>query len=645
MLKKTGFTLIALALLGAGIAVYCAKGEEKTEFTVSALPTSVRLDPVSGRIIEDRPDIYQMEPLGDLLERNWIYDGGKVSLHASRGEYVSFQVVVGLEAEEDTLRDLNVEMTPFASSTGKIEINPELFLEWSVKVLTKSSGYELASYGPGWYPDALIPFTCLQIDPKKPGNSLIYPLSLPDFRNRIEGQRYQMIWVDQWIPLERGQAAPGVYRSMVTVTADGTVKTIPVELTVWDFALPKENNLWGNFQHEGFMKGLEPALELKVYQLLRRNRLVAVDPNYRPALEMSKDGKVNIDWTEYDSRLKKYLTGEAFTAKDGYAYGPGYGEPLELYLLPFDCYSEHRGRIKRGWPDISTDKEERKPEIQAVYLETIRQVREHLLALLNPTRTHLVVFLNGLDESYYPEAWERMVYYGNLFKEHFPEAKHRVDGGYSEEAMKVIHGAIDYWCCHSVGYNMETVEAYRKLGIQDWVYGPVLYEREGNSGVGSSTFTDLELSNERAMSWACWKYRTLTWCSWGIASQWNAAWYSPETWKHASRQEGEPSRWRAYNGNALEVYPPGIVPGVNEPCPTVRLKNARDGVEEYEMFRLLAGLDGSPARADSIANGIVYQPFGDQSVGRFDVWSHDPRKWDAARIELGELIEKATAGK
>ncbi|MFH1071608.1 MAG: hypothetical protein V1794_18460 [Candidatus Glassbacteria bacterium] len=606
-------------------------------WTLSALPSSVRLDPVSGKIIEDRPDIYKMQPLGDLLGSNWVYDGSSVKLSAARGEYVSFQIVIG-RTGTDTLRDFSIEVAPFEIGGQKLATPAELFLEWSVRVDTRSFGYDSASYGPGWYPDALIPFSCMG-ERSQRSSRINYPISLPDFRNRIEGQRYLLVWVDQYLPMEREAAGPGVWKSEVTVKVAGEEKRLPVELVVWDFAIPNANSLAGNLQHEGFLRNQDEKMELAVCQLLRRNRIVPVDNGYRPGLKVTA-GQVEIDWSAMDSRYLKYLSGEAFTARYGYDFGPGYGEPLEWLLLPFDCYSDHRGPGRPGWPDIGDQKEERKPENREIYIQAIRKFRAHVLETVDPAKTRLVVFQGGLDESYYSEAWERMVYYGKLFKEYFPEAHYRVDGGYSREAMEVIHEAIDYWCCHTVGYDLETVEEYRKLGITDWVYGPVLYERRGNSGVGSSTFIDLELSNERAISWACWKYRTLTWCSWGIGSEWRAAWYSPETWKFASRDQQGRLVYRSYNGNALEVYAPGIVPGVGVPCPTVRLKNMRDGVEEYEMLKLLAVRDGNPARADAAASRIIERPFGKQSVGRFDVWSHDPAEWDRVRIEIGRMIEK-----
>lgn len=48
--------------------------------------------------------------------------------------------------------------------------------------------------------------------------------------------------------------------------------------------------------------------------------------------------------------------------------------------------------------------------------------------MINPKKTDLYVYLNGLDESYFPEAWDRMVYYGDIFELEYPETKFRVDG-------------------------------------------------------------------------------------------------------------------------------------------------------------------------------------------------------------------------
>jgi len=602
-------------------------------FSLSVLPASVRMDPASGRIIDDASVRYGARPLGDLRRANWVYDGRTVSLHAARGEYVSFQLVME-NLTDSTLKDLIVDMKPFTGPAGGLGFDPELFLEWAVEVKEHSTGYERGNLGSGWYPDALVPLGLLQQDVSRL-DRLSYPLELPDFRNRIDGQKFLFVWVDQFVPQQNVPA--GQYESEISVRCGAERRSLPVKLTVWNFAVPNANRLAGNLQHEGFLRGMNPRLELAVYQLFKKNRVVPADPTYTPSISVTGDGAVKIGWEEHDARLGKYFSGEAFTEKYGYR-GPGYGEPIEQYVLPFDVYGKYG---TRGWPDIGKPDVERRPENRATYIEAIRQVRDHILGLADPAKTRLIVYLNGLDESYFPEAWDRMVYYGKIFDEYFPESNYRVDGSYSEEAMKVIGGAIDYWCCHTIGYNLPTIEAYRKLGVKDWLYGPMLYEREENGWCGSSTFMDLPLVNERAISWACWKYRTLTWCSWGIGSGWESAWYNSETWKDYFRDHGAgPLSYRRYNGNALAVYAPGIVPRVDVPCPTIRLKNMRDGVEEYEFMRLLADLSGGPGAADTLVGRIIKKPFGEQSIGNLDIWDYDPAKWDAAVVEMGGLIEK-----
>lgn len=623
------------------------------EWSVSALPSSVRLDPVSNEIIEQRFRGVENGPRErDLLEKNWVYDGEQVSLQAARGEYVSFQLVITSHTDS-ILKGIRVEMTPFAgegqtfgpgfgSGSGPA---PELFLEWAVEVKTPSTGYPRASLGTGWYPDALIPLEYIQTDSSAVHGRWTYPLWLPDFNNRIDGQRSHIIWVDQYVPFEREKALPGEYTSTARVTIGDQTQELPVTLEVWDFAIPNENKLKAGLQQEGFASGMSPAQELETYQLLKRNRIALLDPTYQPGLEVSGNGKVSIQWDDFDRRVKKYLTGEAFTAEYGYSYGPGYGEPVENFMLPFDVYGKHG---TPGWPDIGRPEVERRPENRAVYVAAVRQVRSHLRSLVDTSRTDLTVYLNGLDESYFPEAWDRMVYYGDLFEEEYPEVQFRVDGAYTDEAMQVIAGSIDAWASHTINYNLDKVRKYQGMGIRDWLYGPMLYEGKVNSWVGSSTFTDLPLLNDRAISWACWKYRTYSWISWGIGAGWKNGWYDPESWKDAYKAGADTDPGYTYkilNGSALMIYSPGIVPNVPGPCPSIRLKTMRDGVQEYEYMRLLAETDGNRERADSIVNTIIKHPFGDQSIGNLDVWSFDAEQWDRARIALGELIHEARGSK
>jgi len=629
---------VSILLFLVSVAV-SATANDTTKWSISVIPSSVRIDPSTNRVI-DRP--YAADTTKNtgaaLLQSNWVYDGKAALLQGARGEYVSFQLVLTNKTQAP-LKGIDVSMKPFQNNTSRIDIVPELFLEWAVEVKTPSTGYPKASLGTGWYPDALIPFKHVQQGTQSlKVNGWVYPLQLPDFNNRVDHQKSLVIWVDQFIPFEKIAAKTGIYNSSISVTIDNVTNSIPVQLKVWDFAIPNENVLKASLQHEGFVSSMNEKQELEIYQLMKRNRVGIMDPTYKP--DMKKTGKrVSISWTRFDERLKKYLTGEAFTKAYGYNYGPGYGTPIETFLLPFDVYGKHD---TPGWPDIGKPDVERKKENKEIYVDIIRNVRDHLRPMINLKTTDVTVYLNGLDESYFQEAWDRMAYYGQLFKKEYPEAEFRVDGGYTDSAMRVIEKSISSWAVHTIEFDQNRFNKYAKMGIKQWLYGPMIYESKINSWVGSSTFTDLPLVNDRAISWSAWKYKAHSWLSWGVGAGWKAGWYDSETWKSVN-DGGNADGYdeKKLNGNGMLLYSAGIIPNVNAACPSIRLKTMRDGVQEYEYMRILTNIDKNDNRVGAIVNSIINKPFGDAAVGNVEVWSYESEQWDKKRIELGELINQS----
>jgi len=79
-MKKFLF-IILLALL-IGKIVLSQKENNVQGWSISVLPASVRLDPVTNKIIEERFSAAETGLAGkeNLLEKNWIYDGNKTSL-------------------------------------------------------------------------------------------------------------------------------------------------------------------------------------------------------------------------------------------------------------------------------------------------------------------------------------------------------------------------------------------------------------------------------------------------------------------------------------------------------------------------------------------------------------------------------------
>ena len=258
----TLFFLIAFSLPGNSLSAQ----NNGDNWTISAIPSSIRIDPTSNEIIENRFPVRSYSGVS-ILTKNWVYDGRKVALYGARGEYVSFQVVLTNRTGKP-LKGIDISIAPFASNNNVAwKVSPELFLEWSVEVKTPSTGYSKATLGKGWYPDALIPMKFIQQGATSPAKSWVYPLQLPDFNNRIENQVSQIFWIDQYIPID---ATGGTYTTQVSVIIGGITKIIPVELSVWNFAIPNKNHLKASLQHEGFVSQMDEKSELQVYQLMKR---------------------------------------------------------------------------------------------------------------------------------------------------------------------------------------------------------------------------------------------------------------------------------------------------------------------------------------------------------------------------------------
>jgi glycosyl hydrolase family 123 len=588
------------------------------EVSLWAVSDGVRVNPVTGELIEAQPKIHADYPTGDYRSGNpvWDSEAGTVSLKAARNEFTAFQLIIETDEPVEGIDVGTVELKHPDGAVLKGR-NVQILKEWYVEVRRASTGYEGTSLGPAWYPDALMP--------KRPARlGTGFPFSIPDLYNNIPNQRNHGIWVDIYIPNERPAAPPGRYTGDVGVQWEGGEGSVHIALDVWDFALPHENHLPGDIWN-GSMRHMSLEEELSYYQVARRHRFHPLIYAYRPELEVGGTN-VSLDWTAYDQRVRRYLDGSAFTTEHGY-WGSGYGVPITHMMLPFNVDSEkHPGG---AWP-IPEPNEGRTPEYEAVWKETARQIRAHLDAIPEAGKVRKISFLNGLDESYFESAYERMLYYGKLLHDGLGRGwfEYRIDGGYSREVMKKLAAEVDLLVCHSVSFDIDDVDYYRTLGVETWFYGPMIYEQRKNSGCGSNTFLDLDLLVNRAIGWVGWKYQS-GWVEWEF--DWNAyaSWYEAENFK-------EPER--IFNGSGQLIYR-GDVMGYREPIASIRLKAQRRGLQDYEYFWLLSQTAGGKTAADALVNSVIYKkPFGEAAMLDTEIWKNNPEAWDRVRIAAGAKI-------
>ena len=670
-------SFVAVALL---LSASCQAGVR-----VWATSDGVRVDPTTGKYLEDRTDIFPDYPTGEYRTKNAVWDAETrlAEIYSGRNEYAAFQVIVSTDRP---LRGVKVRLDSLAGPGGVVikGKNIALFSVWYMNVIKHSNKYPKTSLGPGWYADVLIP--------SRKGDAGAIRFNLPNPLNHIgKAQTNQAVWVDIFVPKDRKLAPPGIYKGKVIVTAPRQrAQTVNVELKVWDFQVPDEIHCKGDIWN-GSLRKMDPQRELRYYQMAHRHRFHPGVAGYKPKVRVTvaskllvagdirtvvapnrRGPKVEIDWREYDERLAKYFNGKAFTAEYGY-WGPGYGQPIPHIQLPFNCNKPNQAG--GGWPasmPLLGEGEEhmlnpehvgkREPkhgpfafrnkptgEFEALWLEMCRQFKEHFEADPTWSKTRRIVFLGRLDESHRSlKARELMIYYSKLLRKGFGKDwfDFRIDGGYNSPYMRPLAPYVDLWVCHTAGWHHEKLENFAAKGVEPWFYGPLIYEQPGNSGCGSNTLTDLDLLSNRGIGWCAWKLRS-GYCEWEFDAN-----FIRDPWQRGRPKEPWAKGWtvarncrwkggggyREYNGSGLLILPGLLADMKGIPLPTVRLKAQRRGMQDYEYFWLLREA-GKGKVADALVDSVVLvKPFGGPNYRNPNIWKHNPEVWDEVRIKAGELL-------
>jgi hypothetical protein len=155
----------------------------------------------------------------------------EVKLSSARGAYESFQIVVN--GASKGLGNVNVTVSDLKGPGGQVipKTNFTLYREKYMNVTSSSPNWKGSNQpmAPGWYADALIPFT--DPDTGKP----LSGASITAVPFDVKTGNNQPIWVDLLVPRS---AEPGKYTGTYTVTSNQGDFTGSIALKVWNFALP-----------------------------------------------------------------------------------------------------------------------------------------------------------------------------------------------------------------------------------------------------------------------------------------------------------------------------------------------------------------------------------------------------------------------
>ena len=556
--------------------------------------------------------ILSLVELPGYLDSNPAWNGSAVTLEGARGETLAFQVIVQPGRSALAAVDVQVSDLRREGGTGGVPARRfARFREWYVPV-TLPSRSPGGSAGPGEYPDALIPADA-------PGWGL--PVD-------VAAGKTQGIWIDCAIP---SGAEPGSYLGTVTVTAAGrAIARFEIGLRVHGFEIPRERHLRWRIGYSGWEavptnlgipEGSADWLKLEedLYRLVwEEHRAVPTTHYHGLQLDASGAGDaLAIDWTGFDRRFGRYLDGSAFSD----------GVPVNIFSLPVNLHA--------GWPGrLPTD-------AARVDASTLTAASRLIGRHWDEKGWRLDdAFVYVADEPG-PERFASVQKACEAIRLGDPRIRRSV-AFYTEfgrDAPRLVDsftGLVTQWDIAGDHADLPALRRRQAAGDRIGFY------QGGEPYQGGEALDDDGLALT-TWPWIAWRYRldhlflyNMTEWTYFRLDRTTTAWSrgKREIWENPLNQS-----WQT-NSQGVLVYPGSYV-GIRGVVPTIRLKQVRRGMQDYE-YLWLAARRGGEAKADAVARRLVRSalheagPLGE--IGPRGAWERDPRAWTAARRELARAI-------
>lgn len=538
-----------------------------------------------------------------------------IRLSGATNETVAFNLV--LTAESGDVLGLRVAATDFSAEQGTIAKSGfRIYRYWPVTV-TRYPNWYLRSVGlreRRAFPDALVPIDA--------------PLRGQPFA--VSAGESVPLWVEIRIPED---AAPGRYEAQITVrNEDREIGKTPVELTVGranfgrDTALPVPARVQlGSIiaSHTDLdPKNIRVAMAdeearrviHRAFAILHDHGLSPYTNQVHPAFRQEIDGSVALDWSAYDDFCGPFIDGSAFDD----------GVPAAAWPLPADLLQPNPDRFE-GVDSV---------RYAAILRDYLAKVRDHFeeRGWLSQSFVRFDV-VRGPDPSRADLASVRRL--AKLCKLVDPRLAFASDlipqsmtpFGWFEHQFEDFTGLIDIWTTPGRYQHPPTLEQQRVLGALTWLQ-PDRPPFSGSLSVESPTV------HARSLPWQAFLHG-------------HDALFLPETTNWPDRPFEVPlGDGKAPQGDWL-LYP-GTPFGLDEPIPSVRLKQLELGLQDYHRLRLLADHGrGETARlaASSLIKAAGTDAYGDNyQDGLFGRRIDNPEDWHLAAALIADELEDALRG-
>jgi len=579
---------------------------------VGAVPAAAGVAAVWA--VSDGEKVERDDRAHPLKAKNAVWDGRTVRLAAARNEIVAFQVVVeadraGLGKVSGSLPGLRrrggtetIAYAPPATdptlSAGRpiqlfsvhyMNVTAESHADWAWKPGSPAAPRDTL----GWKPVQLVPENAR-------GGRGGFPLTVGPGLG-------QALWVEVYVGRDR---PTGVYEGGLTIRADGEATVVPVELRVFDFALPDENSLPAMVYFEPDQpvlyqgRNLDPAF----HRFAHRHRVELV--------HAYDEAKVEAQRGRFD--------GSDFTAKDGYE-GPGEGVgntivPASFYG-PGPAFEQQESAWKRS---------------------------DAWMGFVARTLPKAVTFLYLPDEPYPPQYAEVRRLAENVRSNPGPGG--RLPLFLTKRIIPEFQGLVDIWSIPPQAFDIAAAVAERAQGRLVSFYN-------GGRPQGPTPVIDAPAAEARAVAWAAFKHDVDLYFYWhGVHWQHNRqkqgerkqnVWENPITFDNRGqpRKPVEDQGW--INGDGVLVYPgqdvihPEEDRGIAGPIGTVQLANLRRGLQDHQYLTIARKL-GLEAEVKAALAAVVPRVFSD--AGETIGFAETGETYEALRLALGAAIE-ARVGK
>jgi len=502
-----------------------------------------------------------------------------IDIKAAKNEYEAFQVVISA-GDKNHLKNIRVSISDLEGEKGRISPdNVRLFRAENIHLRNSTPR---ADFGPGLFPDPLLPF----LNPVSGDSIMAYHSIESPSGRQYSGAKYRAypinlfpdqsctIWVDVYIPTD---TKAGIYKGDFRVTADGDISSvIPVTLKVWDFALPQvatHRTHLGHFSYIAKAWGIDShsekfrEIEMRFCRELAKHR---VNPPIPHSLlpDVNGDGSLIIEPERHES-LRQFIE--------------------ETHLVDFEVprtrFMTNTSNSPLATPDNQSD---------PIAIENSKRYYREMYRYIKENGWEKRAYLYLIDEPNSVKDYKQVIALAKVANEAAPDLKRLV----VEQTYKHnpdwpdLDSSIDIWCPLFGFIDRKTVQEKILNGDEVWSYTALVQP-------APSYHPDYDkLKDKDPPYWHIDRpvimYRIPLWINrqYDIKGllYWTATgWYNNEgPWLAPSMAHYGNSEARAeyFNGGGLLFYP-GKDAGFDGPVSSIRLKNIREGLEDYEYFAIL----------------------------------------------------------